>query len=591
MASEDVPMTNTNVPSSLFTFTFPFTPRFGWNVPPPSQNTPPFASTSPPPPSGQGAPPSGSNLPPPPSRDQGPSGQGAPPSGSNPPPPPSGQGAPPSGSNPPPPPSRDQGGRPSGQSSRDRPSSRSHPAPEDPAAAGDKRKQPHDAPGPHARRRTGTVPNPGSPPKRPRTDDAPNSKTPANPNKSAKKSAKPKRGPKNWGIPRTAVPDTAVGLQSVESPFAPPNGPPLSISCADPSPANIVAGFEQRFSSPEDLDGHLNSILAAAIPPTNSVYEQVAAFLSTAKAMTSQTATDAARVGDHHLRSMFNAIANAGLQVFAPDVFGNPESLYNLAHEHVAIHSFRAIASLFAYSSIYSIDLSLIKDDHLLRRFYRSFMYGRMKSQAGKEERRPGRVGVDIVLNNIYRRRDEMKAFRTTQIADDCFMNKTVALLAAENDCHSDDEELADGTGFMVHEKPGRDSAVSAFFGVLTARRETTLSQQRKKGSWRRRIRRRGLPPSDLSHVRPTNVPIDYFSPQFFNDLSVRDRAIYMNNGVALPTAEHCQTWADIAKWKGLAKAEFMAKYGDAKRALYVLLTEAELAELDDDSMDSMDDD
>lgn len=105
----------------------------------------------------------------------------------------------------------------------------------------------------------------------------------------------------------------------------------------------------------------------------------------------------------------------------------------------------------------------------------------------------------------------------------------------------------------------------------------------------RRRIRKRGLPPSDLSRARPTNVPIDYFSPQFFNDLSVRDRAIYMNNGVALPTAEHCQTWTDIAKWKGLGKVDFMAQYGKAKLALYELPTEAELAALDDDSMDDDD--
>jgi hypothetical protein len=73
---------------------------------------------------------------------------------------------------------------------------------------------------------------------------------------------------------------------------------------------------------------------------------------------------------------------------------------------------------------------------------------------------------------------------RVAQIADDCFMNKTVARLAAENECHSDDEELADGSAFMVHEKPGRDSAVSAFFEVLTARRETAISQKRKKGAW-----------------------------------------------------------------------------------------------------------
>jgi hypothetical protein len=62
-----------------------------------------------------------------------------------------------------------------------------------------------------------------------------------------------------------------------------------------------------------------------------------------------------------------------------------------------------------------------------------------------------------------------------------------------------------------------------------------------------------------------------------------------MNNGVALPTVEHCQTWTDIAKWKGLGKVDFMAQYGKPKLALYELPTEAELAALDNDSMDDDD--
>ncbi|KAJ7855451.1 hypothetical protein B0H14DRAFT_3448980 [Mycena olivaceomarginata] len=532
-AGGDTPMVDPEQPANLFTFSFPYTPIFGWGKAPPTS-----ASNPPPPPSGQGAPPSTSNSPPPPSG-HGTSGSNPapPPSRNSPPPPPRGQGsrnppgAPPSGSNPAPPPasrpeqpqsswagaillrprlatrvaelqvranpnppppsSRGQGHRSSGQGG-----CRPAPEPEPPAAAGEKRKSPHDEPGPQLRRRTGAVPNPGSALKRPRTDG--------------------------------------------------------------------VTKFEQRFSSPEDLDAQLTVFSPPPYHPRNSVYEQVAAFLHTARAMNSQTASDATQVGDHHLRSMYNAVATVGLHVFAPDVFGNPESLYNLAHEHVAIHSFRTIASLFAYSSIYRVDLSLIKDDHFLQRFYRSFIYGRMKDLASKEERRPGRVGVDIVLNNIYRHRDETQALHVVQITDDCFMNKTLARWQQRTSAIQTMKNLLT--------KPGRDSAVSAFFEVLTARRETAISQKRKKGAWRRRIRKRGLPPSDLSRARPTNVPIDYFSPQFFNDLSVRDRAIYMNNG-----------------WKGLGKVDFMAQYGKAKLALYELPTEAELAALDDDSMDDDD--
>lgn len=173
------------------------------------------------------------------------------------------------------------------------------------------------------------------------------------------------------------------------------------------SPAHL-ATFDARFTSADDVDAQLNHILSSAIPISVSVYEQVATFLKTAKATQSQIAQDASRVGDHLLRAAFSAVANTGLHSFAPDVFGNPESMYNLAHEHVAIHSFRSIASLFAYSTIYPVDMSLVKDEHLLRRFYRSFLYGYLKMKAGREERFPGRTRLDVALNNNWRRREEV---------------------------------------------------------------------------------------------------------------------------------------------------------------------------------------
>jgi hypothetical protein len=84
-----------------------------------------------------------------------------------------------------------------------------------------------------------------------------------------------------------------------------------------------------------------------------------------------------------------------------------------------------------------------------------------------------------------------------------------------------------------------------------------------------------------MSYTTPLKVPIDYFSPQFFNSLSVLERASYMHNGVALPTADLCESWEAISEWKGLGKAEFMAKYGNAKLALYNLPTPAEIASFD----------
>jgi hypothetical protein len=82
-------------------------------------------------------------------------------------------------------------------------------------------------------------------------------------------------------------------------------------------------------------------------------------------------------------------------------LFGNPESLYNIAHELVALHSFRIVATNYGYSAPYAVNLAIAKDDHLIQCFYRSFIYGYMKSQAGIEERRPGQVVRNITLNNV----------------------------------------------------------------------------------------------------------------------------------------------------------------------------------------------
>ncbi|KAJ7852863.1 hypothetical protein B0H13DRAFT_1904404 [Mycena leptocephala] len=537
----------------------PSDPNFPPSNPPPpppqDPNTPSgsTASNPAPPPPGHGAAPSSSNPPPEgtPASNPAPSppGYGAAPSSSNPPPPPPGHGAAPSSSNPPPPPPARAPRLRAPILHRLMLLARARKidlllinAPHLPARSGSKRT-------------IGPIRVPGR--------------------------NRKKGGPKNWAIPRNAVPEEAAGLQRalhlhlrILMGLLSQRDVPTRLS------ADAMAPFEARFACADDVHAQLSEILAAAIPPTSAIRQQVTDFLKTAKAAGTQTGADAHRVGEDHLRSIFNTVANAALPYFAPDVFGNPESMYNLAHEHIAIHSFRAAAMLFAYSSIYRVTLSYVQDQHLLQRFYRSFIYGHMKTLAAKEERRPGRVELDVVLNAIYRRREETLSMRQEQIIRDCFMNGFVMKLAAERECHSDDEEADDVGVSRVHEKPGRDGAVSALFGVLDARRDAVMAQKKKKGAWRPRNRQRVLPPSNLSRALPTTVPIDYFSPKFFNDLSVWDCASYMDNGIALPLEEHCQTWEAIQQWRSLSTADFMARYGNAKLALYNIPTEDELAML-----------
>ncbi|KAJ6466012.1 hypothetical protein C8R47DRAFT_1224145 [Mycena vitilis] len=96
-------------------------------------------------------------------------------------------------------------------------------------------------------------------------------------------------------------------------------------------------------------------------------------------------ATKAGRVVDNHLRVIFNAITVAGLPAFEADCCGNEESLYNLVHEHLAIHTFRAVAMAWAYLTVASFPLRLLDGYDLLRSLYRSYVYGFMGRRARRE--------------------------------------------------------------------------------------------------------------------------------------------------------------------------------------------------------------
>lgn len=80
----------------------------------------------------------------------------------------------------------------------------------------------------------------------------------------------------------------------------------------------------------------------------------------------------------------------------------------------------------------------------------------------------------------------------------------------------------------------------------------------------------------------PKGVPIDYFEPSFFNQMSVRERAIYMNNGVALPVPNICADLTRTLEWKNLPYDEFMKKFGEDTLKLYNLPTDAELKQLNE---------
>lgn len=102
---------------------------------------------------------------------------------------------------------------------------------------------------------------------------------------------------------------------------------------------------------------------------------------------TSQTAKGVQCVNEAHLLSMFIAVANAGL--WAPDVLGNVDSMYNALHQQIAILTFKTVAASFGYTFM-NVNLSFLTDHHLLIAIYRNFVFSYMGDKACKEEKTPG---------------------------------------------------------------------------------------------------------------------------------------------------------------------------------------------------------
>ncbi|EDR02689.1 uncharacterized protein LACBIDRAFT_332196 [Laccaria bicolor S238N-H82] len=226
---------------------------------------------------------------------------------------------------------------------------------------------------------------------------------------------------------------------------------------------------------------------------------------------------------------MFRTISFFGLACWAPDVLSqDPNSMYNLLHEHIALVTFEQVAAGFGYSHL-GIDLSLICNFTLMRKLYCNFVYSYMHGIAKSEN-------------------DEV----------------------AEGDSGS---QLT----YHINIKDGRSTKVKSFFRMLD-------SQPKRRNCRAEHTREDPLTPLESElFALPKFTPIDWFDPGYWHTtLTVHERLDYIEHGVhiGLPLAEDCQTWEQCSLWKNLPVEEFMETYGNAVLALYKMPTAEEVEQL-----------
>ena len=100
---------------------------------------------------------------------------------------------------------------------------------------------------------------------------------------------------------------------------------------------------------------------------------------------------------------MFRTVSFFGLARWAPDVLSqDPNSMYNLLHEHIALVTFEQVAAGFGYSHL-GIDLSLTHNFVLMRKLYCNFVYSYMLGIAKLENKTPGSVTKSKTMTNVWK--------------------------------------------------------------------------------------------------------------------------------------------------------------------------------------------
>ncbi|KAL1659019.1 hypothetical protein GGF50DRAFT_92225 [Schizophyllum commune] len=370
------------------------------------------------------------------------------------------------------------------------------------------------------------------------------------------------------------------------------------------SDKDIVAAFNKRLVDTNGVTTTVQAAIAnneAAINEARKRYGDARASLRPLKLAGGGIAQALWDVGEDSLVFIFQKIAAAGLQKWSPDISqSDPESLYNQLHEQLALKTWRQVALAAGGYNHLQISLKYAKQDAFFIRVYRSFVFSYMQKKADREARAPGSAAKDVVMDNVYRRRQDLRKNRLDAIISHGIQRASGFVKDKDaNAAHSDDEldpappADAGSTQYLIHEKAGRAPKVKTFFRLLdVARRQELLRTKGSRGI--RNERKRVDPPAGQGKpsqipALPMNVPIDWYEPNVWNSWSLRERANFIAAqpgkvpAVALPPAHVCATFTSVNDYaKACRDPQFMEKYGNNVVADYVIPTDEEIQHLEE---------
>ncbi|KAJ7467624.1 hypothetical protein FB451DRAFT_989458, partial [Mycena latifolia] len=291
-----------------------------------------------------------------------------------------------------------------------------------------------------------------------------------------------------------------------------------------PSALEAQKHYDRRFDDVEDYGAQMRNLVNESRTAVTAAKDLATKLVRDAKRIPGPIANDIARIPELHLATVFTMILKTGLKGFCPDLEGPVQSTYNQIHRHLAVSGFQFLSASFALSAL-EVNMKVAENTELLGDMYDNYTYGTLAQKTKMERRRPG---------------------MRFQTAGRLGFRKPVQRMAFIQESHSDDED-----------------------GRVLDRYCCRAPKPRIRSNPL-------LPASDIGVILPPDVPIDFFTPEFYNTLTLKERARYVNTGVAFPLADFAFEM-EHEDWKTMGKKEFMLMYGNDVLDQYDIPTEEEI--------------
>ncbi|KAJ7137193.1 hypothetical protein C8R44DRAFT_869253 [Mycena epipterygia] len=329
-----------------------------------------------------------------------------------------------------------------------------------------------------------------------------------------------------------------------------------------PSPVDAQKHYDKRFDDVDDYREHMRTLVDESRTAVSAAKDLATKLIRDAKRISGPIANEIARIPESHLATVFTMILKAGLQGFCPDLEGPVQSTYNQLHRHLAVSGFQFLSASFALSAL-EVNAKFAEDTDLLCDMYDNYTYGTLAQKTKMERCRPGSLSQSLQHGAEYKARARLRDVRF-KTAVRLGLRKPVQRMAFIEEAHSDDEYSLGGE-HRVREKPGRNPVVTKFFlEELDTEAEVYRKRNAKSGQKAPKTRTRAdplIPASEIGVILPPDVPVDFFTPEFYNALTLKERARYANTGVAFPLEDFVFDEMHDG-WKTLGKKEFMELYG-----------------------------